>query len=743
MIEPIILRFATAGMPEVNSAFARIGAQAKKFEESMVATSEKGSRARAGVADKEARERIKVAQRADKEVEKAQRAATQEQEREAKRRADIVRRTSEMAGRDAVKAAREEAREIERIEEQKMRVRIRSSEMAGQAAARAAAESMRANEKAALQVTKYGKTWAGRIGSAASVLGATAGLGGAFAAAGAIRGEMSDERKAALLVNQVTTGARPPAGADVKSILGQAGAVSKDTGTDRGDVVEAALTYAQNARRGDFKGAMGNMGFFAKMSKVTGVDMSELAGAAGTLQSQNADLGPEQMQQMLLNAYSQSKQGSMSLADAVKTMGVTGSTRSSFSGDVTENQRQLLGFAQIAKSGGDAGEAGTFVKDIALEAEKANKKFRKEKGSDLFKTDQYGRIASPESLVADVFKNTKGNIQEINSLFGARGGAMFRELENSYVGGAGKSNDVNAGVAAVVANMREVTGSTMSASDLDSQFQQTMSQPAEKFGSAMNQIEESLKEHLAPALETFAAKLSDPKVMSTIDTLITGVGKLADYFLQNPLAGIGQIVALAVTKDIASAAIGQGIKSLLTSILNGASGGAGGLGALGKVGAGLAIAAGATAITIAGMDAIDAHNAMARNAAGRETMTGVQGSIDAQALARKAKSGTVTASDLAKASAAAEAQAKVVAEKEAAMKSGPGLIATVTGVSSEVAADQKAQYALQKAALDDMIKSIKDASDALGKMKGAVPGAVPPVSAGAPATPISSAARSG
>src|ERR1019366_8047185 len=128
MIEPIVIRFATAGIPEVSAAFARVSTQAKKFEDAMVGASEKGARARVNNAEKEARDKIRAMEKTDKLVAKIEREQTVAQERELKRRADIVRRSSEMAGRDAIKAAKEEAREIERINAQSARDYIKFSE---------------------------------------------------------------------------------------------------------------------------------------------------------------------------------------------------------------------------------------------------------------------------------------------------------------------------------------------------------------------------------------------------------------------------------------------------------------------------------------------------------------------------------------------------------------------------------------------------------------------------------------
>jgi len=748
-IEPIIVRFAAGGIPEVQAAFATVAKQAQRFEDQATRASERGKRERVGIATAEEKDREKAYAKLAKEVQREEEKRTAQVEKESAKRTAAEAKAAKKIRDDETKAAKAAAREVERLEEYKMRVRIRSSEMAGRAAAREVAEEMKAREKLAATAGRGVQRLGGQLGGAARIAAGAVGIGAGFMIANAARREMSDERTAALLVNQVTTGATPPSGANVKNILSQAGAISKETGLDRGDLVQASLTYAQNARRGDFAGAMGNMGFIAKLSKVTGTSMTDLAEAAGTLQSQNADLGPAQMQQLLLNAYAQSKQGSMSLTDAAKQIGILGSTRSSFAGNVTENQRALIGFGQIARAGGDVGEAGTFVKDIALEMSKANAKFKKHSGRDLVKVDEHGRFESPESMVLDVFRNTKGNIQTINDLMGVRGGAMFRELEGSYIQGAGKKNDVEAGIRAVQANMREVTGATMTSGDLESQFKQSMSQPAERLAVSMNKVEEELKERFSPALEELAKKLSDPKVADSIDSVISAMGKIASYLVENPWSGLGHLIAAKIAMDLAQAGIGAAVKKVLLALMGGGGGGGagvpgfgagkgflGGMGVLGNVAAGVGIAAASTGVTIAGMEAIDAYNAAARGAAGRETLRGAQASADAGALHRAARTKTVTASDIAAMQERVEAQRKLVQEKQVAVQSGPGVVANVLGVGGEVAADQRAQYNLQKQALDEMVKSIKEATDALRAMKTGTPDKIPPVTSGAPGGPI-------
>lgn len=743
MIQPIVIRFATAGIPEVTNAFAQVRTQATKFEDGMVAAAEKGGRARVGLADREARDKLKATAKVAKDAEKAEQDRTRSEEREAKRRGDIVKRSSEMASRDAVKAAKEEAREIERIRSQESREYIKFSEMRSKAAAREVAEETALRKKAASGAGNYANKWGGRVGGALSMVGGAVGIGGAFMLADAGRKEFSDERKAAQLVNLVTSGTKAPEGANVGNILAQAGQVSRETGIARGDIVEASQVYAKNAQHGDFKGVMGNMGFFAKLSKVTGADMGSIAEAAGTLQSQNPDLDPAAMKQMLLDANEMSKEGKMSFSESLAQMGKVGSTRSSYAGNVADTQRTLIGYAQLAKSGGTADEVGTFVSALAGESTMANKKFKKESGRELFKTDQFGRIANPDTFIEDVIRNTHGNIGQIKGLMGRRGGELFGEVEQSYIDGAGKNNDVEAGIKSVKAYMGGVTATRGSDEGLDAQFAQTMSQPGEKFATSMNKIQQEMEDRLAPALAKFADKLSDPDVEKDIDGLISAFATLAGYLIDlGPFKGLAAIVAARIGADIEQAAIGNSIKAIFTKELS----------AINTASIAITTATIAVAGTVA---AVDADAAAQAKEGAVQAMQGGQTTEATNALGRKVKAGTVTAADLAD----TQAQLAGAEERRAKLAKGPStsIIESLAAGAGILTGQSKAVEETYKLKQQENARALKEATDEVNLLKKAAqqaaaalagitqsaPKVVPPVSAGAPGHPIGSAARSG
>ncbi len=263
------------------------------------------------------------------------------------------------------------------------------------------------------------------IGGMASLAGGVLGIGGGFAIAEIAGKELAAQKTAALLVNAVTTGGAPPPGANVASILVHASGVSRETGMGKEDVIGGMLEYSRKARGGDFEGVKANAGFFAKLSKVTGTDIRDIAGAAGTLQSQNTDLDAPQMQQMLLDVYAQGKAGSMSMIDVAAQMGTMASARSSFQGNAADNQRKLLALGQLAAPEGSVGEAGTYVKDLAQAlAHPRHVETLKQWGVQF---DKFGAVASPGEPDRERVSRQQGQHQsDLGHLWSARRSHLSR-----------------------------------------------------------------------------------------------------------------------------------------------------------------------------------------------------------------------------------------------------------------------------------------------------------------------------
>ncbi len=115
--------------------------------------------------------------------------------------------------------------------------------------------------------------------------------------------------------------------------------------------------------------------------------------------------------------------------------------------------------------------------------------------------------------------------------------------------------------------MASVTGATMTGADLESQFQQLMSTPAERFQKALNDVSEVVSERVEPILTELANKLEENK--DAVEHFMTGILDVAEWLVQNPWKGIGTAVTLSITKELAVAGIGEGIKRLIAGSLSG------------------------------------------------------------------------------------------------------------------------------------------------------------------------------
>lgn len=672
-IDPVVIKFATAGLADVGRAFDTIEARIKRFEKSAQQESERGSRSRVRDTQDEVKAKERAYTKLDADVKRMARQQERDAARAEKEKTKAAKQAADETVRVARRAAAEEKREADRLAEYKHRLMLRSAEQASRIAAQEVAEERRIRERALRERGAVGRRIGGiasssvgrLVGGAGSLAGATLGIGGGFMIADAARQEMDAQRTAALLVNAVTTGAAPPPGANVASILGQAGALSKTLGVDKNTLLQGTLEYSRKARGGDFAGAMANMGFFAKMSQVTGTDISEIAGAAGTLQSQNQNLKAPEMQQMLLDVYAQGKAGSLSMVDVAKQLGIMSSARGAFSGDVATNQRKLLALGQLAAPEGNPEEAGTFIKDLVMEAGKHRKSTQGKPGLEAMgvKYDRFGRMESPEQMIEAVFRGTGGDVTKITDIFGARGKALFGALLNPYTAAGGGE----AGISAVRKTMASVTGATMTTSQLEAQHQQIMDTPAQKFAVAINKVREALEEKLEPRLSHFADDTL-PKLIPKFEAIIDSASEFASWFADNPIKGVGAIVLAAISKDLAMAGIGQVVKDIIAKLMMGAMpiptpGGVGGSTA-GKLLPVVAAGIGAAALTVAAIDS----DISAREGSQRATAMGTtQSVLDAAGLARKAKAGTVTAADVARAHASVASLSAQAASKKAAI----------------------------------------------------------------------------
>lgn len=538
---------------------------------------------------------------ADAEVKAEARAAVDR----IKERAKAERETDSLrtkGTKSALKALDDELKAYEKVEKAKItqtqqwaRQREIIQTNSAKLAWKLAEEEVKAAEMSARKSSTARERWArglggttassvGKVFNTATLLGGSMmALGGGFGIADAMSKQMSLEKSAALYSNMSTgdgTGQRIA----TKDVMNRARVVQGVTGVDATSVSEGMKAYF--AKSGDAKGGMEQAMLFAKLSQASGADVKDIATVAGTMKFQNPGMDDKTMKNLLLGAVGQTRAGAVDFGALLGAAPQIMSTAGLYAGDQSQNQRKLIGLTQVAiGQTGDPSSAATTVSRFASDTIKSQDKL---KAAGINPMDAKGNIIDPATLIGKVFDATKGDTKKIMDLgYDERSIKIFEAQRKNYQAG---------GSQAVVADIKKYTDAGYTDAGLESDFQNAQATSSAKFTKATNDISEMLQTKLTPYMEAFADKL--PELMPKIGAAIDAFASIADFFLSNPITGIGAVIALQVGKDVAAAQIGEAIKSML----GGSAAGGGGGSALGLAVAGGVVITAAQAWIQAGTD---------------------------------------------------------------------------------------------------------------------------------------------
>lgn len=591
MPEPITISFSVAGVDNIRDAFRTVDQSAIALERSWSRRAQEGSRYRVGVAKGEAKEKAKATDDAVKGADKAEKAHTAAVEREAKRRENIIRTSSRMAGQVAKAQADAEIREAQRA----ANARERAYARAGRESAKEQRDTQRARERFLSSAGGYVGSAVHKLGSAGfGVVKSALSVGGGFDVVDQVRGSLDAERAAVMLSNSAYQpgktiqgwGARPDSG----RILARAREVQDSTGVGKGELLEGARSYV--AKSSDFLGSMENLPFFAQLAKGSGTGVKDIMGAAGILRAQNKNLTTEEMQQTMLNIVSQGKQGAMEIDDLARVAGKITKTSAAYGGSLnqTEAQRQLLGMAQIAiRTSGNPNEAATVVSNFADDTLKHQKALKSHGVNAL---NSQGGLIDPSEITRQVFESSGGNIGKIIGMgYGQRSMKFFEALAPIYQekaaslrgGGMKDEKEIKKQSAqAVVDEIKSLTGATYSKGEMQTDADAVLQTGIERFEMAMTNLKEAVADRMLPHLEAFISKLPAfaPAVegaasafASILPVIQSFVGSFADLIKSDPIGGALLLGATKMGGAIGALAtafiVGKGIIDAIIDDMNG------------------------------------------------------------------------------------------------------------------------------------------------------------------------------
>lgn len=582
--------FEAGGHNEVARAFDSVAAKMARFEKSTSQSAAGGVRDRVRGAQQESKAREAAMAALAKEAARWEADASKSADKAAKAKVKSDADANRARLREETELARQKARILDnsaryagRVAEQQASAEIRQAERVGR-------ERVRIAERAARETTERTKKFAsgatGIMGGATSrVLGGVGMLGGAALAIGgglsfadSIRGELEAGRSAAVLSNsafQRGAGGASGTRVDPAALVAKAKSIQAATGLSKGEVLSGMQAFVAKTGHAEILGADDTSVLEgAKLAKATGSSFADVMNAQGILVAQNKDFqkDPAKAAEMLRNVVAQGKMGAVEMTDLASIAGKITASSAMYEGDQGAAQRKLLALSQIVfPVAGSADETATSITHLGADALKHSSNLQ---GLDLF-DKKSGRIkGGPEDILTKVLGATGGNIGKIQALgFGERSIRAFEALAPDYQRALESSHgDKKAAMASIGGQIGQFTNATMSKQDVDSDLAVVMSSRAEKLDQAMIRLKEILADKGVPILDKFVTALEGN--MPQIEAGIGTAAKWFEWFSEHPAEGIGALILANVAKDLAGAAIGEGVKKAITALLGAGGGGA-------------------------------------------------------------------------------------------------------------------------------------------------------------------------
>ena len=678
---PVKVSLEVGGVADVRKAFRTVLDAAERAEKAATEKTSAAAKDRVRMAKSEAAQRAKQTEELYKKFQKAEEelaktgkkssiswlrgwtTSMDEVQKKATKAADAVRKSfEELGSRQTMAGLRAGIRDVER-------------EMAGLQKHTSALRTLKLGGGGGGFGSAAGSVARRGAGAAMQVGGMALALGGGFTIADAVQRGLSSETAAVALANSMYN----PNDEDQKKflggkrfdqnqILGLAGRAQGASGLGKAEFLKGVQDYI--AKSSDWKAVateegQGTLVDLAKLAKSSGSDFGEVMNAAGSMRVQNPNLDPAKMMQMMYGVIGQGKMGAVEMKDLASHASIITSGAGSFKlgeggyKDQAAAQTALLGMSQIAvRASGSSADAATavsrFTSELGAKGTKAEMMFQ---GQNLKLKDKDGKLLKASDLMENIFQATGGRVDLMGqgkghiglglesiklmrgaeSTFSAAKMEALAEMERDPVQKKLSAEEKNklaikAGSKAVGDEARRFENATYSKSDSDKDLSEVLNTKSERFNKSMTLIMEVAERRVTPFVEKLAGALerNEPGIEKVLNMFADLATKVAD----NPLAGLGAMLGLAITTEMAKAQVGK----LMTEGLNKSL--------AGTLGAGLSIAAAAFAIEQVGEVVI---NNLMKDKAKSESDLALSGMSNEEkriALLNKMNSGQMTAADV-------------------------------------------------------------------------------------------------
>lgn len=369
---------------------------------------------------------------------------------------------------------------------------------------------------------------------------------------------------------------------DPKSLIAQARGINAKYGTLSSTEAIGGLE-AFVTKTGDLNTGRAVLESMARLAVATGAGLESAVDAAGDVSLALGDVPNKgaRIAEIMNVIAGQGKLGAVEVKDMASQMAKIGASATQFVGDPGKNIELLGAFAQVSRAKGGASSATMAATSVAsfvniLKTPARVKAFRKE-GIDVY-DKATGLIRNPMDIIREALAKTNGDALRMKSMFAnVQGARPVEGFANVYRQAGGGQTGMDA-VNAMLNKFLEAGLNGDAIKDNIAAANQTTEAKAKQFQEKMDQVAESVRAKLMPALDALA-----PSALKLADTL----GKVATWAVENPKMAIGAAIATSIARAGIENALRAGIEKLIVGNGSGpvGAGGTGGKGVGGIVGA--------------------------------------------------------------------------------------------------------------------------------------------------------------
>lgn len=402
------------------------------------------------------------------------------------------------------------------------------------------------------------------------------GVGGSVLAGQAV----SESLKLDEMTRRLSVNARGPgeAGRDPEAMRKQMVKTGMETGMSPEALAGSAMQYV--AKTGDLDTALANLKNFAVVAQATGASVEDVASTAADL-SQKFDIkGPKEMGDALAVLAFQGKKGAFELKDMAAQFPemAAAANRAGLRG--VGGMRTLGGLAQIARqSTGSGAEASTAVQMMMTQLTNKSGDLHSGKALggktvDVFEGgDPTKQARDLPQVLAEIISKSGGNMEQLSKLFDVRGiravSPMVTKFHDTVAATKGtKKEKEEAGKKAVLDMIKEASASGGSFGDVQKDAADVMKSTSIQFEMALMELKQVFADELMPAVRELAPHVKD--LGPAFRVITRSALALAEAFLNNPMAGVGAIMAGSIATELAKAQLGELVKTGIVSPLGAA-----------------------------------------------------------------------------------------------------------------------------------------------------------------------------